>query len=154
VLVESSKCRESVRANFELCNREALESYSGEKAERYANLKLAGLRDAPIHLAVFLSPHTACGSGLGRTTMPETLEYSAVLAVYTFWLAARSHGLGVGWVSILDPARITDDLSVPKDWKLIAYLCVGYPIHDSSTPELLRQRWEAALPTAEIISKR
>ncbi len=154
VLVESSECRESVRANFEQCNREALKSYSGEKAERYANLKLAGLRDAPVHLAVFLSPHTAYGSGLGRTTMPETLEYSAVLAVYTFWLAARSHGLGVGWVSILDPVKINHDLSVAKDWKLIAYLCIGYPIDDSSTPELLRRRWEVTLPTTEIISKR
>jgi len=45
-------------------------------------------------------------------------------------------------------------LSVPKEWKLIAYLCIGYPILDSSTPELLRRRWEATLPTTEIISKR
>src|SRR5258708_40312825 len=68
VLVESPECRESVRANFEQCNREALQFYSGEKAELYANLKLAGLRDAPVHLSVFLVPFTASGSRLGITT--------------------------------------------------------------------------------------
>ncbi len=154
VLVESPECRESIRANFERCNREALKSYSGEKAQLYASLKLAGLRDAPVHLAVFLDRHTDCGSGLGRTTMPETLEYSAVLAVYTLWLAARSYGLGVGWVSILDPVDTNRGLNIPDDWKLIAYLCVGYPREDASIPELLRSGWEARLPATEILVRR
>jgi len=154
VLVESPECRESIRANFEHCNREALSLYSGEKAKLYANLKLAGLGDAPVHLAVFLDPHTDCGSGLGKTTMPETLEYSAVLAVYTLWLAARSHGLGVGWVSILDPVEVNQGLSVPNEWKSIAYLCIGYPREDDPTPELLRHGWENRLPVTDILIKR
>jgi 5,6-dimethylbenzimidazole synthase len=154
VLIESPECRESVRANFENCNRQALSSYSGAKAQLYATLKLAGLRDAPVHLAVFLSENTEHGSGLGRTTMPETLEYSTVLAVYTLWLAARSYGLGVGWVSILNPLEISRDLRVPNDWKLIAYLCIGYPKEGSSTPELLRHEWEDKLPVTDILLKR
>ncbi len=154
VLVESNECRESVQANFEYCNRQALSLYSGEKAQIYANLKLAGLRDAPVHLAVFLNEHTDCGSGLGRATMPETLEYSTVLAVYTLWLAARSYGLGLGWVSILDPAEVNRCLSVPPEWKLIAYLCIGYPKEDNDTPELLRRSWEARLSLTDIIVKR
>ena len=154
VLIESPECRESIRANFEHCNREALKLYSGEQAQLYASLKLAGLRDAPVHVAIFLDPHTDCGSGLGRTTMPETLEYSAVVAVYTLWLAARTYGLGVGWVSILDPVEINRSVRVPDDWKLIAYLCIGYPTEESSIPELLSRHWEARLPGTEIISKR
>ena len=86
--------------------------------------------------------------------MPETLEYSAVLAVYTLWLAARSYGLGVGWVSILDPVEINRGLSIPNDWKLIAYLCIGYPREDSSIPELLRSGWETKLPAIEILVRR
>src|SRR5260370_36800554 len=105
VLVESDKCRESVRANFAHCNQEALNLYSGEKAHLYASLKLAGLRDAPVQLAIFLSRNTAHGNGLGRITMPETLEYSAALAVHSLWLAARTYGLGLGLVSILDPLK-------------------------------------------------
>lgn len=154
VLVESPECRESVRANFEKCNHEALNLYSGTKAQLYATLKLAGLRNAPIHLAVFLSENTEHGSGLGRATMPETLEYSAVLAVYTLWLAARTYGLGVGWVSILDPLEINRDLHVPSDWKLIAYLCIGYPQENTSTPELQRRGWEDRLPTSDLLLRR
>jgi 5,6-dimethylbenzimidazole synthase len=154
VLVESKECRESVRANFEHCNREALNLYPGKKARLYASLKLAGLREAPVQLALFLSQNTYHGSGLGTVTMPETLEYSAVLAVYTLWLAARTYGLGLGWVSILDPVEVNRGLNVPRNWKLIAYLCIGYPKEDNSSPELLRRGWEATLPVTQIVVKR
>jgi 5,6-dimethylbenzimidazole synthase len=154
VLVESPERRESIRANFEASNQQALNAYSGEKAQLYAKLKLAGLREAPVHLAVFLDQHTESGSGLGRITMPETLEYSAVLAVYTLWLAARSYGLGVGWVSILDPGKVNAGLNLPQDWKLIAYLCIGYPQEDHAVPELLRNGWEAKLQAADILVRR
>jgi 5,6-dimethylbenzimidazole synthase len=154
VLVESAECRESIRENFEHCNQEALNLYSGEKARLYASLKLAGLRDAPVQLAIFLTQNTNHGSGLGRVTMPETLEYSAVLAVYTLWLAARTYGLGVGWVSILEPVEVNRRLDVPPSWKLIAYLCIGYPKEDSSSPELLRFGWEATLPVTQMVIKR
>ena len=142
VLVESPECRESIRANFEHCNREALNSYSGEKAQLYASLKLAGLRDAPVHLAIFLTENTHRGSRLGRITMPETLEYSAVLAVYSLWLAACTYGLGLGWVSILDPSRMNDILDVPHAWQFIGYFCLGYPRLESDQPELERLGWE------------
>jgi len=154
VRVESAACRESIRANFEHCNREALDSYSGEKAQLYASLKLAGLRDAPVHLAIFLTQNTDRGSGLGRITMPETLEYSAVLAAHTLWLAARTYGLGLGWVSILDPLKVNRCLNVPDDWKLIAYVCIGYPREDHCSPELLRRGWETRLPVRQVIVKR
>jgi 5,6-dimethylbenzimidazole synthase len=154
VLVESLQRRDSIRANFEECNRHALDAYAGDKAQLYAKLKLAGLREAPVHLAVFLNQFTESGSGLGRVTMPETLEYSAVLAVYTLWLAARSYDLGVGWVSILDPVKVNDCLGLPDEWKLIAYLCVGYPEEEHSTPELLRNGWEVKVPTHEVLLRR
>ena len=75
-----------------------------DRAARYARLKLAGLDDAPCQLAVFADPETGQGHGLGRLTMPEMIAYSAVAAVHTLWLAARAEGIGMGWVSILDPA--------------------------------------------------
>lgn len=154
VVVESVACRESIRANFEHCNRDAQNLYSGKKAQLYAGLKLAGLRDAPVQLAIFVTQNTDHGSGLGRVTMPETLEYSAVLAVHTLWLAARTYRLGLGWVSILDPVQVNRSLNVPPDWKLIAYLCIGYPKEDNGSPELLRRGWEATLPEAQLIVRR
>ena len=81
--------------------------------------------------------------GLGRKTMPETLDYSVVAAVHTFWLCARAANLGVGWVSILDPAQVCRALEVPPAWKLIAYLCVGFPQEEHLDPELERHDWQA-----------
>jgi 5,6-dimethylbenzimidazole synthase len=154
ILVESDERRECIRQNFERCNRTALNSYDGERAEVYAKLKLAGLRDAPVHLAVFLDSKTSRGSGLGRATMPETMEYSTVLSVYTLWLAARTYGLGVGWVSILDPVHINGALDVPEDWKLIAYLCIGRPEEETPDPELLRHGWETRLDLGDLLLRR
>lgn len=142
VLVEEPARRAKVVANFERANKEALSDYSGEQAKLYASLKLAGLKEAPVHLAVFCDEGTAQGHGLGRRTMPEMLDYSAVMAVYGFWLAARAHGLGVGWVSIFEPDGLTRDLEVEPDWKLVAYLCVGWPEEEQATPELERAGWE------------
>ncbi|HTV91303.1 MAG TPA: 5,6-dimethylbenzimidazole synthase [Verrucomicrobiae bacterium] len=143
VRVDTPARRDAVIASFERANADALSGYSGDDAMKYASLKLGGLRDAPVHLAVFCDESTATGKGLGRGTMPEMLAYSAANAVYTFWLAARARGIGAGWVSILEPEVVTKALDVPAEWKLIAYLCVGYPIEDHDQPELERSGWES-----------
>ena len=154
VSVEQPQRRAAVRASFEHCNAAALASYSGEQAETYARLKLAGLDDAPVHLAVYCDEHPKEGHGLGRATMPEMLHYSVVTAISSFWLAARCHGLGVGWVSILDPLDITKALDVPAEWKLIAYLCVGYPIEEHADPELVRHGWQDRFDLSKCYLKR
>lgn len=143
ISVESAARRQAVIANFNACNAAALEAYEGERAALYARLKLAGLHEAPVHLAVFCDHATGAGMGLGRKTMPEMLDYSVVAAVHTFWLAARAHGLGVGWVSIIDPLELARSVDAPESWKLIAYLCVGFPEEEHADPELERRGWQA-----------
>jgi 5,6-dimethylbenzimidazole synthase len=154
VIVEEAARRRAVIAEFELRNAEALRAYEGEAAERYAALKLAGLEEAPCHVAVFADRTTPIGSGLGRRTMPEMAEYSVVAAVCTMWLAARAEGIGLGWVSILDPARVGEILEVPKDWIFIGYLCLGYPQQEDDRPELERAQWERRRPPECWILKR
>lgn len=65
-----------------------------------------------------------------------------VAAIQNFWLAARAEGVGVGWVSIFRPERVTAILQCPSLWRLVAYLCVGYPVEEHETPELERLGWE------------
>ncbi|MDE2480637.1 MAG: 5,6-dimethylbenzimidazole synthase [bacterium] len=154
VLVRDDTRRRAAIASFERANADALRGMSGADAEKYATLKLSGMREAPVHLAVFCDIETPSGKGLGRATMPETLAYSAVMAIYTFWLAARAQGIGVGWVSIIEPDVITAALDVPSQWKLIAYLCVGYPEDDHPTPELERTGWESRDPRATTLHNR
>jgi 5,6-dimethylbenzimidazole synthase len=142
VRVETPAVRDTIAAEFERANAAALADFSGDRASRYARLKLAGLREAPVHLAAFTDRGTGQGHGLGRHTMPETLDYSVVAAIHTLWLAARTVGVGLGWVSILDPARVTRILDVPAGWSLTAYLCLGYPEEEMDLPELERAGWE------------
>jgi 5,6-dimethylbenzimidazole synthase len=142
VVVDDRDRRQAVLDHFKACNAEALTSYSGELAARYAGLKLAGLEEAPCHVAVFADRTTQVGHSLGRRTMPEMAEYSAVAAVCTLWLAARAEGIGMGWVSILDPVRMVDILDVPDVWRFVGYFCLGYAQAESDTPELERAGWE------------
>jgi 5,6-dimethylbenzimidazole synthase len=151
VLVETPERRAAIRDNFAHANKEALDGYQGERQARYAKLKLEGLAQAPVHLVVCADEATAQGSGLGRRTMPETIRYSVVAAIQTLWLAARAEGLGVGWVSILDPARIAAILDVPPHWIFIGHLCVGYPAQDDDTPALERQGWEHRHSTSATV---
>jgi len=142
VRVDDPQRRALVRESFRHANADALAGYDGEDAARYASLKLAGLDDAPVHLAVFTDLAPRAGRGLGRQTMPETLTYSTVAAVQNLWLMARALDLGVGWVSILDPLAVRAALDVPATWSLTAYLCLGYPCRTDDVPELERAGWE------------
>ena len=153
VTVDDPQRRVAIRASFLACNARALASQAADRAGRYARLKLAGLDEAPCHLAVFAEPDPEQGSGLGRQTMPETAAYSAVLAIHTLWLTARAAGLGLGWVSILDPDTVRESLAVPAEWRLVAYLCLGYPATDEDTPELERAGWEWRRLTPEVLKR-
>jgi 5,6-dimethylbenzimidazole synthase len=140
--------------DFAAANAAALATYDGERAAKYAALKLAGLAEAPGHLAVFADRDEATGHGLGRRTMPETTEYSAVAAVTCMWLAARAEGIGMGWVSILDPARIKAILDVPANWHFIGYFCLGFPEAAHAEPELERAGWEHRRPPEGFVLRR
>jgi len=153
IRVDGAPARAAALANFEAANADALKGYSGDKAARYAGLKLSGMREAPVQLAVFSDEETDKGAGLGRATMPEMLRYSVVSALMLFWLAARARGLGVGWVSILHPDRLARDLDAPADWRLVAYLCIGWPEDNTETPELERLGWEDRAPRLEVLTR-
>jgi 5,6-dimethylbenzimidazole synthase len=151
VIVEDASARAGIRANFELCNAGALAMQQPDRAALYARLKLAGLDDAPCQIAMFADRSTAQGGGLGRLTMPEMLEYSVAIAIHTFWLAARAEGIGVGWVSILDPARMSAILDLPPEWAFIGHLCIGYPFMADDTPALEREGWEHRHPSKGVV---
>jgi len=153
IRVQSPSARAAALANFEAANAAALDGYDGEKSRVYSALKLSGLREAPVHLAIFCDEATPKGAGLGARTMPETRRYSVAGAVTQFWLAARAHGLGLGWVSILDPERLSQDLDIPPDWRLVAYLCIGWPEAESDTPELELAGWERRRQDVRVVTR-
>ncbi len=154
VVVEDAGRRAAIRGNFEACNAEALAAQNQERAAHYARLKLAGLDQAPVHLAIFADRTTSQGHGLGRLTMPEMTEYSVVTAVHTLWIAARAEGIGLGWVSILDARAVAQTLEVPAAWILIGYFCIGYAESEDDTPALERAEWERRRAPESVILRR
>lgn len=143
VRVTTPALRDALAAAVDAASARAAAGYDAERAAAYRALKLHGLREAPEIVAVFTDEAPAAGHGLGIATMPEMLRYSTVMAIHTLWLAARAQGIGVGWVSIIDPTAVTALLAVPGSWQLVALLCIGYPDEPSDTPELHRRGWQA-----------
>ncbi|MGJ5619962.1 5,6-dimethylbenzimidazole synthase [Sulfitobacter sp. MF3-043] len=150
IRVASDTARQAALENFKAANAEALAGYSGEQAALYASLKLSGMQDAPEQMAIYCDEGTEKGHGLGAGTMPEMRRYSVVGAITLMWLTARTHGLGLGWVSVLDPVRLNRDLEVPEGWSLVAYLCLGWPRESTLTPELETKNWEVRAPHLHV----
>jgi 5,6-dimethylbenzimidazole synthase len=154
VIVDDGARRAAVRENFALCNAQALSAQAPQRAALYARLKLTGLDEAPVHFAVFADRATPQGHALGRHTMPEMIDYSVVTAVHTIWLAARAQGVGLGWISILDPNAMASILDVPPAWKFIGYFCLGFPEAEDTIPELEQAGWEQRRSATAMIVRR
>lgn len=142
IVVRNTELRTAVYDNFLRANAEAAASYSGDRRAAYGRLRLEGLLEAPQHLCVVCDTTSMRGLGLGRNSMPETATHSVVCAVQNLWLAARSEGIGVGWVSIIDPFALKELLQIPPHVELVAYLCLGYVESFSDLPDLEREGWE------------
>jgi 5,6-dimethylbenzimidazole synthase len=151
IVIRSPRVRGNVRALFAQAQQVATAAYDGERAELYRGLKLEGILEAPQNVCIVCDPVSERGHGLGRQSMPETAVYSAVCAVQNLWLAARAEGIGVGWVSILDPEALKAVLGVPAHMVVVAYLCVGYVDEFQLRPELERLGWEERVPLGDVV---
>jgi 5,6-dimethylbenzimidazole synthase len=155
VRVRSPRLRAALTRHVEAQNVQAAQRHAGgARYEHYRALKLHGLDEAPQIVAVFCDEAPDTGHGLGIATMPEMLRYSVVIAIHTLWLTATLRGIGVGWVSILDPGVVEALLDVPARWSLIALLCIGYPADTSDIPELERHGWQSREPVADRVFER
>jgi 5,6-dimethylbenzimidazole synthase len=152
IVIRDLAIRQEVHGIFLDANREAIASYEGERQEHYKALKLEGILEAPQNLCIVCDSQSSQGHLLGRHTMPETAIYSAVCAVQNLWLAARAEGVGVGWVSILEPARLRSALKIPAEITPVAYLCLGYVQAFATEPELEQAGWEKRVDLQSVLS--
>jgi 5,6-dimethylbenzimidazole synthase len=152
IVVRSLDVRRAVHQIFLDTNRQALQTYSSDQQQIYDGLKLEGILEAPQNLCVVCDSESSQGHRLGRHTMPETALYSAVCAVQNLWLAARAEGIGVGWVSILDPDLLRTALKIPPRITPVAYLCLGYVDGFAAEPDLERSGWEKRTPLRSVLS--
>ena len=150
-VVRDAGLRRRVFDVFEEENRRASERFSGERGDLYRRLKLQGILETPINLCVTCDRERHGPVQIGRNTMRETDLYSTCCAIQNFWLAARVEGIGVGWVSILDPARVLEILSIPVEQQVVAYLCVGWVRSFAAEPDLQRAGWLPRLPLEQVV---
>jgi 5,6-dimethylbenzimidazole synthase len=151
IVVRDDATRGAVHDAFLAANAAAARIYSGARSEQYGSLRLEGIRTAPVNLCVTCDDAPERGHGLGRQTMPETARYSTVCAIQNLWLAARVEGLGVGWVSILDPDSIRAIFSIPRAVTIVAYLCLGYTSGFARAPDLENAAWEERVPLHDVV---
>jgi 5,6-dimethylbenzimidazole synthase len=152
ILVRDLAVRQAIHDIFKKARAEAAEDFTGDRLDQYNSLKLEGILEAPQNLCIVCDAESERGHKLGRHSMPETAAYSAVCAVQNLWLAARAEGVGVGWVSIVDPDELRAALSIPSHLVIVAYLCLGYVDRFADEPELERFGWEKRVDLESVLS--
>jgi 5,6-dimethylbenzimidazole synthase len=150
IIIRDPDTRRRVKQLFERENARAAENYQGTRRELYDSLKLEGIVESALNLCVTCDRSRATPV-LGRNTMLDTDLYSTCCAVQNFWLAARAEGVGVGWVSIIEPRVLGEILQLPETVFPLAYLCIGYPEEFRERPMLEEVGWRERLPLDQVI---
>ena len=152
VLITSLTLRQQIKASFEARNaHEAASIADPARQALYTSLKLEGIVEAPLNIAVTCDRRRDAPFVPGRAPMPDTDLFSTCLAIQNLWLAARAEGVGVGWVSILDKQAVETLLQMPPGVQLVAYLCVGYPTEFRPQPLLQEVGWKNRLPLDDLV---
>lgn len=152
IVVRSPEVKKKIHQDFSKAHEEAAEMFDEERRDTYRSLKLEGILESPLNICITCDRDRNGPTVIGRTHMGEMDLYSSVCAVQNFWLAARSEGLGVGWVSILHHKVLREVLALPKRVIPIAYLCVGYVSLFYDQPELETAKWLPRMPLEELVS--
>ena len=152
ILVRAETTKRKVHKLFEKAHTEAAGMFEEKSRETYRNLKLEGILESPINICITCDRDRAGPVVIGRTHIKAMDVYSSVCAVQNLWLAARAEGLGLGWVSILDPKHLKRILGIPKRVVPVAYVCLGYVSHFFDKPELQSAGWRPRLPLDNLIN--
>jgi 5,6-dimethylbenzimidazole synthase len=151
ILIRDGAVRRAVHDAFLRANNEARQMFPAERQDLYASLKLEGILESDLNIAVTCDRRRFGPVVLGRTHQQDMDLFSAVCAVQNLWLAARAEGIGVGWVSIVKPDDLCTILGLPEGVVPVAYLCVGYTEHFAKEPELKTAGWLPEVPVDELI---
>lgn len=151
VVIRSPEVKRDIHQAFTHANDEAARMFPDYMGHQYRALKLEGILKAPINICVTCDRTRGGPVVLGKTHNPDMDLYSTVCAVQNLWLAARSEGVGVGWVSIYEDADVRAILKVPDNVVIIAYLCVGFVDQLYDRPELEAKRWAKRLALDDLV---
>ena len=151
ILIKDNKTKKKIKESFEKEREHSAKLVEEPRRSKYLSFKLEGIIDAPVNICVTYDPSKFGPFVIGRTTIPETGIYSVCCAVQNLWLASRTEGIGVGWVSILSNDVLKRVLDLPEHVTPIAYLCLGYVEQFAKKPDLETARWLPRLDLKDVV---
>ena len=122
----------------------------GQRGEKFMRLKVEGIRTCG-ELFVAALTNGREKHIFGRRTLPEMDLASVACAIQNLWLAARAEGLGMGWVSLFEPAALAHLLMMPVGSKPVAILCLGHVDAFYPVPMLVKENWTEERPLQEFV---
>ena len=151
IIIGDKETKRKVKESFEREKEASSHLINEPKRGKYLSFKLEGIMEAPINLCVTCDRTRFGPFVIGKTSILETDIYSVCCAVQNLWLAARSEGIGVGWVSILSNDDLRNILEIPPHILPVAYLCLGYVTHFPEKPDLEKADWLKRLSLEEVV---
>lgn len=151
IVVRAQATRDQAAAMADRARLAQAEQLTSDRARRLLDLKLEGLREAPVGIVVACDRRTPAVGVLGRATFPDADLWSCACAIENMWLTARAHGLGMGWVTLFEPADLATLLHLPEGVETLGWLCLGWPDERPPAPGLERAAWSSRLPLAQVM---
>ncbi len=151
VVVRDPAIRDQVAHLADQARVAQAEHLTDDRAARLLDLKLEGLREAPVGIVVACDRRTPALGVLGRATFPDADLWSCACAIENMWLTARAHGLGMGWVTLFDPSGLARLLRLPDGVVTLGWLCLGWPDERPPEPGLERAGWSRRMPLDDVV---
>jgi 5,6-dimethylbenzimidazole synthase len=151
ILIKDPQTKAKIKKSFEEEKERSSQLIEEPKKSKYLSFKLEGILESPVNLCVTYDPSKFGPFVIGRSSIPEAGLYSVCCAIQNLWLAARTEGVGLGWVSILSNAILKEVLDLPSHVVPVAYLCLGYVDEFASKPDLETAGWLPRLDLKDVI---
>ena len=151
VLIKDPQTKAKIKKSFQEEKERSSQLIEEPKKSKYLSFKLEGILESPVNLCVTYDPSKFGPFVIGRSSIPEAGLYSVCCAIQNLWLAARTEGVGLGWVSILSNDVLKEVLDLPNHVVPVAYLCLGYVDEFASKPDLETAGWLPRLGLKDVI---
>jgi 5,6-dimethylbenzimidazole synthase len=129
------------------------DSLEGERAARFAGIKVDGVLEASVSVVVTYDPARGAPDVLGRHAIADAGLYSVCLAIENMWLACTAEGWGMGWVSFYRESFLHELLGIPTGVRPVAWLCIGPVSRLQEVPDLERAGWRRRLELGQVLHR-
>ena len=153
IVVTEPATRDSAALMADRARLRQASGMSEESARGLLDLRLEGIREAPVGVVVACDRRTPAAGVLGRATFPDADLWSCAAAIENMWLTARAHGLGLGWVTLFEPAELAALLRLPDGVETLGWLCLGWPDERPPEPGLERAGWSRRVPLEQVVMR-